>query len=94
MSHKYMSKKLTDEDFNLISNNAYKIGKYHVGETIEVSNGENYTLSIIKKQKRALTLLLLFLVRITVILMKANTLKKSKTPSSHTADQNLSALTN
>nr|WP_255237422.1 lipase [Bacillus sp. 7705b] len=59
MSHKYMSKKLTDEDFNLISNNAYKIGKYHVGETIEVSNGEKLYVIDYKKTEKGLNALTL-----------------------------------
>ncbi|MCG8396131.1 lipase [Bacillus atrophaeus] len=59
MSHKYSSKKLTAEDFNLISNNAYKIGKYHVGETIEVSNGERLYVIDYKKTEKGLNALTL-----------------------------------
>ncbi|MCY8105817.1 hypothetical protein [Bacillus mojavensis] len=59
MSHKYISKKLTDEDFNIISNNAYKIGKYHVGETIEVNNGEKLYVIDYKKTEKGLNALTL-----------------------------------
>ncbi|MHA6488445.1 lipase family protein [Bacillus cabrialesii] len=56
---KYSSKKLTAEDFNLISNNAYKIEKYHVGETIEVSNGERLYVIDYKKTEKGLNALTL-----------------------------------
>ncbi|WP_258173513.1 hypothetical protein [Bacillus spizizenii] len=91
---KNKSIKITDEDYNRISSAAYDIQNYHIGEIIYTSNGQKLYVIDYKKQKRALTRSPLLLERIIVIPMKANTLKKSKTPSSHTADQNPSAGAN
>ncbi|MCY8199005.1 lipase [Bacillus subtilis] len=53
------SLKLTDKDFNLLSNNAYKISKYEIGEVITVSNGQSLYVVDYKKTKKGLNALTL-----------------------------------
>ncbi|MEI1423604.1 DUF2974 domain-containing protein [Bacillus cabrialesii] len=53
------SLKLTDKDLNLLSNNAYKISKYEIGEVITVSNGQSLYVVDYKKTKKGLNALTL-----------------------------------
>ncbi|MCY9079425.1 lipase [Bacillus inaquosorum] len=51
--------KISDEDYNEISSSAYNLKKYHIGQTIKISNGQKLYVVDYKKTKKGLDALTL-----------------------------------
>ncbi|MGR6856811.1 hypothetical protein ACU58A_10890 [Bacillus halotolerans] len=51
--------KISDEDYNEISSSAYNLKKYHIGQTIKISNGQKLYVVDYKKTEKGLDALTL-----------------------------------